>query len=73
MCDDLPSPESDINSCYAAFQKKLLKIAKDTIPRGLWKNYIPKWDARYNELPSQQEKGQSVEGSCCQQTTLLII
>ena len=61
MCDDLPSLESDINSCYAAFQKKLLKVAKNTIPRGFRKKYIPKWDARCNELASQHEKAQSVE------------
>ena len=61
MCDDLPSPESDINLCYAAFQKKLLKIAKDIIPRGFRKNCIPKWDARCNELASQHKKAQSVE------------
>ena len=61
-CDDLPSLESYINSCYAAFQKNFLKIAKDTIPRGFRKNYIPKWDARCNELASQHEKAQSVEG-----------
>ena len=56
MYDDLLSQESDINSCYAAFQKKLLKTVKDTIPRGVWKNYIPKWDARCKELASQHEK-----------------
>ena len=61
MCDNLASPEFDINSCYAAFQKKLLKIAKDTIPRGFWKNCIPKWDARCNELASHHKKVQSME------------
>ena len=61
MCNDLPSPESNINLCYAAFQKKLLKIAQDTIPRGFRKNYIPKWDTRCNELAFQHEKTQSVE------------
>ena len=51
MCDDLRSPKSDINSCYAAFQ----------IPRGFRKNCIPKWDEKWNELASQHEKTQSVE------------
>ena len=35
MCDDLPSLNTtDINSCYSAFQNKLIKVAKNTIPRG---------------------------------------
>ena len=60
MYGDLPSLEYDIN-CVMLHFKRNLKIAKDTIPRGFRKNYVPKWDARCNELGSQHKKVQSVE------------
>jgi len=56
MCDDLPSPELDINACFVAFQEKLLKATKESIPRGFWKKCIPKWDAMYDDLPSWKKQ-----------------
>ena len=61
MCDDIPSNNSDINVSFAAFQKKLLKAAKETIPRGFRKKYIPKWDTVCDELCSQLEEAQTLE------------
>ena len=52
ICDDLPLPESDINLCFSEFQKRISKIANNTIPRGFRKNYIPKWDTTCDELAS---------------------
>ena len=61
MCDDLPSPENDMNLCFTTFTKKLLKIAKDTIPRGFRKNYILKWDATCDERASPLKEAESPE------------
>jgi len=60
MCTDLPD-FTDINTCYSAFQKKLSKIAKRSIPRGFRKNYIPEWDDTCENLSSQLEEADSLE------------
>ena len=62
MCDDLPSLNTtDINSCYSAFQNKLIKVAKNTITRGFRKSYIPKWDATCDQLAKDHEQSNSKE------------
>jgi len=59
MCDDPPSPEPNINVCFTASQKKLLKAAKESIPRGFQKKYILKWDTMCDDFCSQLEEAQT--------------
>ena len=39
MRDHFPSPDTDINTWYSVFQRKLLNIAKRTVPRGFCHPY----------------------------------
>ena len=41
MCDHIPPPYTDINTCQSVFHRKLLDIAKRTILRGFRNSYIP--------------------------------
>jgi len=44
LADSLPTPiMDDINFAYKQFTQTLKTVAKQTIPRGFWKSYIPKW------------------------------
>ena len=60
VCDHLPSPDIDINTCYSVFQRKLLDIVKRTIPRGFRNPYIPGWDSKCEVLEYGLEKAQSI-------------
>ena len=60
LCDHLPSHDTDINTCYSVFQRKLLDIAKRTIPKGLRNLYIRGWGPLCELLENDLEKTQSI-------------
>ena len=60
LCDHLTSTDTDINTCYSVFQRKLLEIAKRTISRGFRNPYIPGWDPTCEVLENDLEKAQSI-------------
>ena len=61
MCEDLPPPDTDLNNAYAAFQRKLIGVAKKCIPRGFRSPYIPGWDEKCEKLANEHAKAKSVD------------
>ena len=60
MCDHLSLPDTDINTCYSVFQKRLLNIVKNTIRRGFRDPYILGWGPTCEVLEKDLEKAQSI-------------
>ena len=53
----LPNPANpDIDMSYSAFCSLITKIAKNSIPRGFRKRYIPGWDKTCNELYEEHQQ-----------------
>jgi len=46
----LPPDTSNIERAYQDFCESLLSAAKQCIPRGRWKNYVPCWDKECETL-----------------------
>ena len=68
----LPSPESeDINATYSAYCDMLIDAAKQSIPRGYQKNYIPCWDDECQSLYEDFTSAPSKDESDTCATTLL--
>ena len=51
LTESLPAPSKEnINQAYQAFSKSLFKAAKQSIPRGYQKSFIPMWDNERSKL-----------------------
>ena len=58
----LPDPRlPDIDHTFQAFQRCLTRAARDAIPRGCRKTYIPCWDKHCSELAKKHEEAVTLD------------